>query len=166
MLKKGRVVGARSERSDPKIAPAARFLSHVARAVRNHVRLAALPDAYARLRVLDVADDIVDESFERMRATDLEKAPAVAVRIDVGNGVPAKIVGVRFDPLGRTEQGWFFAVPGGIDNGSLWIPTPLLKLAERPCFFEHDRHAAAWVVRTVHPGVVVIASDNPLVGKG
>src|SRR6185295_19750385 len=126
-----------------KIAPAARFLSSVFRAVCDHVRLAPLPDAYARFRILDVADDIVEEAFERMRATDLEKAPSVAVRIDVGHGVPPKIVGVRLDPFGRAQQGRFFSIPGGIDNGSLWTPTPLAELAERPCFLQHDGHAAA-----------------------
>ena len=70
----------------------------------------------------DVTRDIVAEFFQRVRAFDSQKAAAVRVGIDVGDGVLAQFVVVRFRPLCGAEQAGLFAVPRAIDDGALGLP--------------------------------------------
>ena len=94
-----------------------------------------------------------------------EIAAAVAVGVDVRDGVCAQFVGVLFGPFGRAEQARLFAVPRAIDDGALRLPALLEQFAERARFFEHGDHAGDRIFGAIHPGVVVIAADDPLVGK-
>ncbi len=46
-------------------------------------------------------------------------------RIDVGHGVAAKFVGVRFTPFGGAEQSGFLAIPHAINDGAFGLPSLL-----------------------------------------
>ena len=55
--------------------------------------------------------------------------------------------------------------PSRIDERAPRTPAGLRKLADRAGLFHHRDHAADRIVRAVHPRVVVVAADDPLVGQ-
>src|SRR5439155_23868507 len=122
----GRVVRPGAERADAEIAAIADVLPIlVLGGARNLPRLQPLPDRQVRFGIANVARHAVDEALERMRSADVEEAAAVAVGVDVRDGVLAQIVRVGLDPLGRSEQPLLFAVPGGVDDRPLRRPALL-----------------------------------------
>ena len=108
---------------------------------------------------------IVNKVLQVMRATGVEKAPVIAIGIDVRDGVLLKFVAMGFDPLGRAQQARFFAVPGAEDDGPLRVPSLFMQFAEHASFFQNGHHARDWVLGAVDPGIVVIAADHPLLGR-
>ena len=60
----------------------------------------ALPDGHLGFGVVDIFDDAVDEVFKRVGTAGVEEAAAVAIGVEVGDGVLLQFVGVEFCPLG------------------------------------------------------------------
>ena len=87
------------------------------------------------LRILNVTGYIVNEVLQVMRAAGAEKAAAVAVRIDVSDGVLLKFIVMRLDPLGRAQQTRLFAIPRAEDDRPLRIPSLFMQFAEHASFF-------------------------------
>src|SRR5439155_25509699 len=100
VLEKGRVVGARAERADAPVGPAADLVLVLCLRLVDRARLLPLPDAQMRFRILDVPRDVVDEALERMRAFGLEESASVAVGIYVRDRVLLQFPGMRLGPLG------------------------------------------------------------------
>ena len=96
----------------------------------------------------------------------LEEAAAVAVAVDVDDGLLSQLRVVLLDPLGRAEQPRLFAVPRRVDDRALRPPALLQQLAERARLLELRRHAADRIAGAVHPRVVMVAADDPFVGIG
>ena len=71
-----------------------------------------------------------------LSSTGEEKAAAVAIGVDVSDGMFAQFIDVRLHPFCGTEQAWLFAVPGAIDDGALGIPSLLVQFAQHASFFE------------------------------
>ena len=145
---------------------APRFVSRRRRPRHNRLRLHALPHTALRLGILDVPGHCVDQRLERVGAAGVEEAAAIAVGVDVDDGLLAQLRFVMLDPLGRSEQALLFTVPGGIDDRPLRSPALLYELPERTSFLELRGHPACRILCAVHPGVVVVAADDPLVGVG
>src|SRR6185436_17165366 len=66
VLQKRREVGARSERADAPVRPAADFVLVLRLRFIDDLRLPALPDGQTGFGILDVSRDIVDEPFEHV----------------------------------------------------------------------------------------------------
>src|SRR3989441_10986335 len=58
------------------------------------------------------------------------------------------------------------AVPGGVDDGAPRPPALLQELAVGAGLFEQRHLARDRVFGAVHPGIVVVAADHPLVRRG
>ena len=131
------------------------------------LRLQPLPDRDLRLRIVDVARHAVDELLQRVRALHAQIAAAVAVGVDVDGGLLLQLVGVRLGPFGGAQQPRLFAVPHAVDDGALRLPA-LLQQRRRSARASSISGAGAGdrILRAVHPGVVMIAADDPLVGIG
>ena len=156
-------VGARAQRVQPEIGPLAHRLAVVGvPGVGDVGELSPIPDRQLRLGVLDIAGHPVDELLQRVRAAHLEEAAAVAVGVEVGDRVLAQLGGVRFHPLGRAEQHRLLGVPGRVDDGAPRPPALLEQLAQRAGLLEQGDLAGDRVLGAVHPGVVVVAADDPL----
>ena len=76
----------------------------------------------------------------------------------------AQFVAMLFCPFGRTEKALFFAVPGGVNDCALRAPATPGELSDRFRFFEHGYLTADGIGRAIHPRVIVIAADDPLLG--
>src|ERR1700683_3232105 len=68
-------------------------------------------------------------------------------------------------PFGGTEEGRLFAVPEAIDDGAVGLPALFHELTEGARFFKLGAGAGEGIFRAVDPGVVMIAADDPLIGK-
>src|SRR5207245_1171972 len=164
VLQERRVIRARAQRPDAEIGAAARLLPDLeAAGVRDVVELVPLPDGEPGLRVLDVPGHVVDEFLERVGARHAEVAPPVGVAVEIGDGLVRQLVGVRFSPFRRAEQGRFFAVPGGVHDRAARLPPLLQQRAVGAGLFEQRHLTGDRVLRAVHPGVVVVAADDPLI---
>ena len=73
---------------------------------------------------------------------------------------------MRFRPFRRAQQPPLLAVPGGENDGARRPPPGLEQGAERARRFVEGHLAGDRVVRAVHPGVVVVTVDHPLIGVG
>src|SRR5438067_10106830 len=99
-----------------------------------------------------------------MGAADAEESAAVRIGVDVDHAVLAKLVAVLFRPFGRAKESFLFAVPCGVDDGAPRTPAASGQLADGARFFEHGHLTADRIRRAVHPGVVMIAAHDPLIG--
>ena len=124
----------------------------------------ALQHAHVLLGIAHVARRLVDELLQRMRSTHLQEAATVAVGVDVGNAAGAQLVRMGLHPFGRAEEPRLLAIPGAIDDRAVRaLPGPG-QLADglglgQECHLPADR-----VRRPVHPRVVMVAANDPLVG--
>src|SRR5579859_6601930 len=100
-----------------------------------------------------------------MRALHAQIAAAITVSIDVDGGVLLEFGRVVLSPFGRAQKHGLLAVPGAIDNGALRLPALLEQFAQRPRFFEQRYLPGNWVFGAVDPAIVVVAADNPLIGR-
>src|SRR5438105_6421605 len=66
-------------------------------------------------------------------------------------------------PFGRSQETLFFAVPGAIDDRATRTPSALRQLAQRLRFFEHGHLAAERIACAVHPCIVMISTNDPLI---
>ncbi len=125
-----------------------------------------LGDRLAGARIHHVAGDLGHHLLQSVRAADVEPALARAVGVDVDRRLVTQLGGVLLGPLGRAEQPPFLAVPEREDDGALRAPSGLEQLGESASGL-HQRHRAAdRIVGAVHPRVVVVAEDDPLVREG
>ena len=70
-----------------------------------------------------------------------------------------------FDPFGRADQARFLAVPARINQRALWFPSLLDERADR-LDLRHQRDVGRKrVPGAKHPGIMVISTNQPLVGK-
>ena len=166
VLEKCGVVRAGTEGGNAKIGALANFLALLRRfGIRNSVKLMPLPNRQLRLRIGDFASDVIRKLFERVGAFDFEVAAPVAVGVDVGDAVRAQFFIVRFGPLGGAEKPRFLAVPRAINDGALRLPSGLHQLPKRARLFEHRDHPGNRIFCAVHPAIVMVSANHPLVGK-
>ena len=69
-------------------------------------------------------------------------------------------------PLGGSEESPFLTIPQREYESAARLPTRFQQLAERPCRFEKSRRAARRIRCAIHPCVMMVAVDDPLVGEG
>src|SRR5918912_1857863 len=157
------VVGAGAESADAIVCALAR-LSLVVRVPPDHpLRACSLQHRTFRLRVCDIASDLVDKFFERVRAADAEEAAPVRVGVDIDGGVSLQKVRVRLGPFGRTQQSWLFAIPRRIHNRPLRLPPGLDQETYGARLLHQRDQPADGVIRAVDPCVVMVAANNPFV---
>src|ERR1700733_14055263 len=101
-----------------------------------------------------------------MRSLQEDVASAIGIAVEVHNSFLFQLVDVRLDPLGGTERTRLFAIPDAINDGAAGLPPLLDQFAERAGFFEFGGGAGDWIVGAVDPGVVMVAADDPLIGRG
>ena len=82
------------------------------------------------------------------------------VGVEVGNGM-LQAVGVVLDPLGGTDEAFFFGVPGTDDDGALWLPALLEEIAETVDGLQHGSGAAVGIDCAVDPGITMVAGGPP-----
>ena len=99
-----------------------------------------------------------------VRAFYFEVAALVAIAVDVSDGMLRQLFVVLLDPFCRAHQHGFLGIPGAVDDGALGPPTLLRQFSERARLLQQGDLPGRWVFRSVHPGIVVIAADHPLVG--
>src|SRR5580704_17294752 len=126
----------------------------------------ALPDRDILLRIIDVMCDRANHGLQILSSTGEEKSSFVAVGVEVDDGVLAQVVEVRLNPLRGAEQARFFAVPGTVDDGALGRPALLVQFAEHASFFELRSHSREGIVGAIHPGIVMVSANYPLIGSG
>ena len=68
-------------------------------------------------------------------------------------------------PLGRTQQRRLFAIPEAIDNRALRMPALLQQLSQPTRLFQLRAGAGERIAGSVHPGIMVVATNYPLIGK-
>src|SRR5439155_1002507 len=89
-----------------------------------------LGHAHPGLGVGDVPRHLVDELLERVRALDLEEAPAVGVGVDVGDGLLLQLGVVGLGPFRRAQQPRLLAVPRRVDDRALRRPAGCVQRAQ------------------------------------
>ena len=77
----------------------------------------------------------------------------------------AQFVIVLLGPFGRAQQSGLFSVPRAINDGALGLPSGLDQLPEGPRFFHKGNLARDGILRAVHPPVMMVAANHPLIGK-
>ena len=78
----------------------------------------------------------------------------------------AKFVSMRFGPLGGPEQTRLFAVPSAVNDGALGFPALFEEFAECARLLHEGDRARDRILSSIDPGIVMIATDDPLVGIG
>ena len=116
-------------------------------------------------RVLNVALDLIHRTLQRVRAGNAEVATGTGVGVQIHHRMLAQLRVVLLDPLGRAQQARLFAVPRAVDESAFGTPSLLHQLAQRARFFQHHHHARDRIVGAVHPGVVMVSANDPLVGN-
>src|SRR5204863_8573504 len=100
------------------------------------------------------------------RAGQAEVSQPVGIAVEIGDRLVRQLVGVRLDPFSRAEQGGLFAVPGGVDDRAARLPPLLQQRAVGTGLLEQRHLTGDRVLRAVHPRVVMVAADDPLVRAG
>src|SRR6266542_7049998 len=72
---------------------------------------------------------------------------------------------MRLGPLGRAQESRLLPVPGAEQDRAAGSPAFLHKSPEGARLLEERGQAADGVARSIDPGVVVVATDNPFVGE-
>ena len=72
---------------------------------------------------------------------------------------------MQFRPLGRSDETGLLGIPGREDDGALGPPPARRQSSYRARFFHEDNEAADRVAGAVDPGIVMVAANDPLVGK-
>src|SRR5215469_1967454 len=73
---------------------------------------------------------------------------------------------MRLCPFRGAKQARLFAVPCRKNNGALRLPALLQEFTETASFLQYWRHARDRILRPVHPAIVMIAANHPLVRIG
>src|SRR5262249_6303809 len=93
------------------------------------------------------------------------EAASVAVSIDVKSGMLLEFVTVKLSPLGGAQKHGLLPIPRAVDDGALRLPSLLEQLTQGAGFFEQRDLPGDGIFRAVDPAVMVVAADNPLVGR-
>src|SRR5262249_13598629 len=93
-----------------------------------------------------------------------KESASVAIGVDIDDSVLLQLGGVGFRPLRRTEQSRLFTIPEAINDGALRLPALLQHLGETASLLHFGNRARNRIVRTVHPAVMMVAANHPLVG--
>src|ERR1019366_5576330 len=166
IIEKGRVVGTITQRSQTQVGTIAQLLAVLrAGGASYSSKVGALPHGNVLLRILNLTLDLVDRALQRVRAGDAQVAACAGIGVQIHHSVLAQFILVLLNPLGGTQQARFFAVPRAVDNGPLRTPALFHQLAQRSCLLQYDHHARNWIVSSVDPGIVMIASNHPLLGS-
>src|SRR5207249_9680903 len=113
-----------------------------------------------------ILGDAVDEVLKRTRALSTEITPAVAIGVEVSHCMLTQLWRVCLHPFGRTQQCRLFAVPEAVHDRALWMPALLEQLPEPARLLQLRARPGERIARAIDPGVMVIAANDPLVGKG
>src|ERR1051326_3547329 len=100
-----------------------------------------------------------------MRTFNTKVAAAIAVSIDVESGVLLKFIAMVLSPLRGAKQHGLFAVPGAINDRAFRLPSLFEQFAERSGFFQQSDLAGDGIFSAIHPAIVMITADNPLVRR-
>ncbi len=165
VIEERRVVAPRPQCGDAEVGPRADFLDHVGGARGPAEGLQAMGQGDVRLGVEDVPGHAVREFLQGMRPAHAEEPPAVAVRVHVDRGMGDQVGGVLLAPFRRPEEPRLLAVPGAEEDRPPGLPSLLEELGEGAGLLQERDQAGDGVVGAVDPGVVVVASDDPLVGR-
>ena len=68
------------------------------------------------------------------------------------------------DPFSRAEKSPFLAIPGGDDDRPPRLPPGLEQLGQPSCGFHQGNVPAGGVRGAIHPGIVMVTVNNPLLG--
>src|SRR6185295_10883018 len=167
MLNKRSVIRTRTKRPDTQVRAFFHFLLvFVSPGLFGPALLHRIPNRSLSAGLLDIPSKLVDESFECVRAADAECSLAGAVRVQIRDSILLEFIGVRFDPLGGTQQSFFFAVPRTHNYRAFWPPALLEQFTKCTRGFHYRYHAARRIIRAVYPRIVMIAGDHPLIGIG
>ena len=164
MLEERAEIRARAKCFDPQIGAIARLAACLPVSARDRLRLRPFPHRELRLGIDDVLLHVADETLERVRSAHAEKAAAVSIRVEVEHRLLRELLRVRLHPFGGAEQRRLLAVPRGVDERALRLPSLLHELAHRARFLELRDEAGERVFRAVHPAVVMVAAHDPLIG--
>src|SRR5258707_793040 len=160
------VVRARTERRNAQISSLANFLALLrSLGIGDFVELLAFPNAHFRFGVEYLARNIVAEFFQRMRALHFEISAAVGIRVNIRDTVRAQFVIMLLGPFGRAKQAGLFSVPRAVNDGALGLPSRLHQLPKRPSFFHKGDLTGDGILCAVHPPIVMVAANYPLIGK-
>src|ERR1700691_4076623 len=99
-----------------------------------------------------------------MRSFGAKVSAAVSIGVEVGDRMLLELRGVSFTPLGRSQQTLFLTIPKAVNHGALGLPTLLQQFSESACLFQFRARSGERVFGSVHPGIVMIASNHPLIG--
>ena len=99
-----------------------------------------------------------------MAAADRGEAPAVAIGIDIGDGLGIQFLEMFFHPFGGTDQAGLFGIPCRVDQAALWPLSGLRQLAHGFGLRHERHHPRDRICRAVIPAIVVIATDHPFIG--
>ncbi len=133
-------------------------------AVDQFIGAAAFLQGDVGPRVIDFLDDLVEEPFKHVTATDVDETAIAAVRVDVGDRMFLEIGGVVLGPLGRADQPRFLGVPSRVDHGPLRAPSFPCQCRYRLGFGKRCHHAGDRIRGAVIPAVMVIAANDPFIG--
>src|SRR3981081_2929179 len=97
-----------------------------------------------------------------MRSLDIQVSSAVAVAIDIGDGMCLELVGVRFNPLRGAEQSRLLAIPCGVDDRPLRPPSLLVQRAQRAGLLELCAKPRNWILGSIYPGTVGVPANARL----
>ena len=100
-----------------------------------------------------------------MRSCYIDGAGSIRIGVNVDSSFSLQLFDVLFGPLGGADQAELFAVPKGENNGPLRLPALAAQHGQRAGGLHQCRSAAGRIACAVHPGVVMIAVENPLVLK-
>ncbi len=98
-----------------------------------------------------------------MRPGNIQVSAAVGIRIDISYGVGAKLVGMRLHPFRRSDQPRFLRIPRAINNRPLGFPSFFGHLPQHPRLFHLRGNSGNGILRSVHPGIVMVPANHPLV---
>ena len=92
-------IGPGAEGFDPQIGTLPQLLAIICFCIRDLRKMLTLLHGHPGFRIFDIACDSVDELLEAVRPSHLEESAIVSVGIDINCGVPAQLLGVRFNPF-------------------------------------------------------------------
>ncbi len=116
-------------------------------------------------RIGQVAGELLDHRRQRAHGRDAERrARRRRVDVEIGHRLGLQLGGELLAPLGGSGERHFLAVPAAEDQRAPRPDAVAGEPAERRRQLHHRRRAAGRIDAAEHPGVVVVAEHDPLVG--
>ena len=146
MLEEGRIIGTRAQRVDGHVVRSDRPRSWRPRlrvilvaSQPGRTRPAAARRAYARRRATCVSGSVTSVATPVTRCSrswlpsTSKNAAAVAVGIDIENGLLLQLVVMRLGPFGRTDAGPALRRPSSYRRWCAWAASRSLRVRPSPC---------------------------------